>query len=270
MQVRVQTEPAERITADWLVIGAFQNGDGPLPPGTLGQSLAPRLAALREQDDFEGKPNELLTLYGIEGFAASRVLLVGLGKTAELNRRRLVQAASTAARAIAKKQREQVVFSLLGHGVEGISPACSAADVVTGALLGATGQDLYRDEKVRLPFQELVVACVPEDAEEVSAAVARGEIIGQSANLARELVNTPSAEIFPESFCARAQKLADAQDLGIEVLGPERVGSRGDELHPGCWGRLTTHATAAGPALPPGRWRGSQDPGPGRKRNHFR
>ena len=227
MQARVQTEPPERITADWLVVGAFQNEDGPLPGGSLGKALAPVLTQLRAGADFEGKPNELLPIYGIEGIAAARVLFVGLGKVEDFARRRLLQAASTAARAIAKKQRERVVFSLLGDGVEGISTRDRVADIVTGALLGATGQDLYREEKARTPFQELVVACEPDADEIARTALARGEIIGRAVNQAREWVNTPAAEIFPESFCARVQKLADAQDLGIEILGPEELARQG-------------------------------------------
>lgn len=222
MNIELSADAAESIIADWLVVGV-SNGST-LPTGKLGEILGPRIAELRAGKDFEGKANELLALYGVAGIAAKRVLLVGLGKPDKCSRMTISRAASAAARFISGKERDTVVFAELGKECNGLTTATRLAALVSGAMLGATGQDLYRSkDKARKPIATIRVAC---DAAEITAgneAVAVGKVLGECTNLARELVNQPPAVIYPESFCAKAQAALSGLPVEFEALGPDKL-----------------------------------------------
>jgi len=55
--------------------------------------------------------------------------------------------------------------------------------------------------------------------------VSRGEILGQSVNLTREMVNRPPHEIYPESFAERARQVAEETGLECDVLDQRRLES---------------------------------------------
>jgi leucyl aminopeptidase len=95
---------------------------------------------------------------------------------------------------------------------------------VCGSIIGCVGQDLYRAKKNRFPFGEIVWGGVD------SAAVKRGDVLGEAVNLTRRLVNEPPSEIYPESFASQAASVAEACGMAIEVwdqarLEAERCGS---------------------------------------------
>ena len=229
MRIRVRTEPMERVRADWIVSGAFEDSVAATPPGPLGEWLAEHLPKLRAEGDFEGKANELLPIVaGVKGVEAQRLLLVGLGKSNECSEMTLSRAASTALRRIGAKPRSLVVFDLFGLGAPELSGAACACALTTGALIGSVGPDLYRTEKKRHPIDELQLCCAPSVESAIDAAVKRGTVLGEAVNLARELVNRAPETISPQAFCEHAALLAgDSNDLEIEVLGPDELAAQG-------------------------------------------
>jgi leucyl aminopeptidase len=88
---------------------------------------------------------------------------------------------------------------------------------VAGAVIGCEGQDLYRTEKKRHSFKELLFGTSDQQT------IERGRILGESVNLARRLVNEPAQDIYPESFAARAREVAQASGLEIEIWDERRL-----------------------------------------------
>ncbi len=88
---------------------------------------------------------------------------------------------------------------------------------MAGAIVGCQGQDLYRAEKQRYPFEAVVWRGAQEPA------IAAGRILGESVNFSRRLVNEPPQEIYPESFCSRAGELAVECGLEIEAWDEDRL-----------------------------------------------
>ncbi len=92
------------------------------------------------------------------------------------------------------------------------------------ALVGCQGQDLYRAEKKRYPFARLLWSG------RHAGALKTGQIIGESINLTRGLVNSPADVIYPETFAERAIEVAGSCGLEIDVwdekkLAAERCGA---------------------------------------------
>ncbi len=146
-------------------------------------------------------------------------MLVGLGERGKFDAGMAFRAAAAAARQLAGKRRAKVAF-YLGEKW----PAEWVESGVAGALVGCQGQDLYRAEKNRHPFDTLLWAGGDH------AQLAHGQILGESVNLTRRLVNEPPEDMYPESFAAAAGRVADECGLAIEVwdekrLAAERCGS---------------------------------------------
>src|SRR3990172_8247083 len=104
MQVEISTQAWKDIDADWLVVGVCEPPDLTGPLAELDAALSGRIARLRELEDLSGKHAETRELRGVEGLAAKRVLLVGLGKSKDLNLPRIEKALLTAARKISDKK----------------------------------------------------------------------------------------------------------------------------------------------------------------------
>jgi leucyl aminopeptidase len=209
-----------QIDAYALVLGIY--GDEPLsaPAKAVDAATGGLIGKVQAQKEFAGKPHELLTLVAPAGLKARLLLLVGLGEASKIDAGRAYRAASAAAMALASKERKTVAFAL--------DPAWSAElveNAVAGAIAGSQGQDLYRKEKKRYPFESILWA-----GDAAPAVLARGQILGDSINLTRRLVNEPAQEMYPESFADRAAEVAKQCGLKIEIwdqarLEAERCGS---------------------------------------------
>lgn len=227
MNLHVYSNPMESQQADWLVVGLFEERDAPLPGGQLGMLLSDVVGRLRAGEDFEGKSGELLPIFGVDGVAAERILLVGLGKQSQLTRQNIVNAASAAVRRIARKQRSRILFQLLGEGSGGFSDEERASLTACGAVVGAVGCDLYRNEPSLRPVGELAFCTTADRSTAIGKAVAEGRILGQCINLAREWINRSPSEMGPEEFCRAAADLAASDDLEIEILDQEKLAELG-------------------------------------------
>src|SRR5262249_47659808 len=129
------------------------------------------------------------------------------------------RAAASAARALSGKPRATVAY-FLDDGQD----AARTEAAVTGAIVGCQGQDLFRTEKNRHPFTRLLWSNGDRQA------IERGQILGDSVNLTRRLVNAPADEVYPETFAQRAAEVAKQRGLECEIwdesrLAEERCGS---------------------------------------------
>ena len=150
---------------------------------------------------------------------ATALLVVGLGKEADVDLTVLRKAAGTAARNAAKEADLAVVVpgDLLTDGVDASSRARAVAE---GAGLGAYAFSAYRSKTNDQPSLERIGVVAGEglDAGAVADGVRAGEVLVRGASLARDLVNTPPGDKRPPALASRVAEIAQAAGLGIEVL----------------------------------------------------
>lgn len=219
--------------ADWLVVGVPEgvNLEGRL--GELNRALGGTLTTLIEQKDVTGKLAELVSVHAPVGVSATRLLLVGLGKLAELDRARFEKAMMSAVRSVSSKKDVKPVFALpdgLGSEAPNLSVAAAADIVVASALVGSVGQDLLKAEPGHFALPQVGVLVAAGQEAEARGGLERGQILGESLNLTRELINLPPQQIYPESFADRAHAVAAELGLKCDVLDrdqlvAERMGS---------------------------------------------
>ena len=223
MNVTLTRDAVQSIEAEWLVVGVYEGEEGLSSPArALDEASNGLLSRLRVAGDFSGKADELTALVGVSGPVPERVLLVGLGKREELDAGRISQAARTAAKYIAEKKRSRVAFALLED--ESTDGRRRVAAAVEGAIVGSHGPDLYKAERKRHAFEELLI--VPGaglDDADLQGGIHRGQVLGEAVNLARDLVNQPPQVINPTTFAERAATIAQEREIHCTIFDEEQI-----------------------------------------------
>ncbi len=224
MPIEISNIPWNEVEADWLIVGLSESGELQGSLGALDEALGGQLTRLREAGDLTGKSAETLAIHDARGIQTQRLLVVGLGKPDELNLARFDTAIMTAVRQVSDKKAMSIALAVPEIGSGPLSTERSAQAIATAATVGSVGQDLYRAKPGHFPFENVAILIGPgDDKATVQHAVQRGTILGEAINLTRELVNRPAQEIFPESFAARAEQLANDYGLSCDILDEDRL-----------------------------------------------
>jgi len=172
---------------------------------------------------FTGKKGQLLDLVAPAGLAAERVLLVGLGRPADLQDVDLENLGGAVVGRLATTGVKEA--AIMVDVIEGFAakPAQRAARYGFGALLAAYRFDKYRtkekpDNKPSLAKVNVLLRG-PAAAQK---AFAQMEKVAEGVFLTRNLVSEPANIIFPKSLAAEARKLSTL-GVKLQVLGEKEM-----------------------------------------------
>ncbi len=224
MNVSICKSPLDQTAADAIVVGLFVDEKLAGAAADADRATDGLLTKLIEREEITGNKFELTTLLAPPGIAAEQLLVLGLGERKKFNAGVAYRTSAAAAKHLAGKARAKVAYFL------GDISAEQTQSAIAGALVGCQGQDIYRAKKKQHPFGELLWATSDGLAGRDEATIGRGQILGESMNLTRRLVNEPPQEIYPETFAARADEVAKQCGLECEIwdqgrLEKERCGS---------------------------------------------
>ncbi|MCO5129113.1 MAG: leucyl aminopeptidase [Xanthobacteraceae bacterium] len=162
---------------------------------------------------FKGKLGAALDILAPEGLRADRLIVIGVGKAADLAERDLLKLGGVAAGKIGKGNRAATVVAELPAAA--MTPA-EAASLALGMQLRAYRFDRYKtkkkDDDDGATRTEIAVA-VKDTAAARKAFAPQGHV-GDGVLLARELVNEPPNVLSPVEFARRASLL---RKLGVKV-----------------------------------------------------
>jgi leucyl aminopeptidase len=206
---RIDT-PLATTAADAVVFGLFSDVKLSGSAADADRATGGLLAKLIERKEITGKRFELTTLLAPPGIAAGQLLVVGLGDRSAYDAGTAYRAAAAASRQLVGKPRDRIAF-FFSDG-----PVATNEAAVAGAIVGSEGQDLYKAEKKRTPPTNLLWAGE-------AATIRQGQILGESVNLARRLVNEPPHDMYPESFAERAQEVARECGIQIDIWDEPRL-----------------------------------------------
>ena len=224
MDIQLTAQPLSQVEADWLIVGIPASETDSAALQTLDEAMAGRLARLRESGDVAGKHSEIIELRDPDGIAAARLLLVGLGKGDSQSVASTEKALMTAVRRVSTRAHNHVAVAAPEFASPAVSDEQAAELSATALQVGCVGQGLYLSEPDRFEFARASVV-VPADRDDpgLVAAVERGAILGESVNLAKELVNRHAGELYPETFARRAEQIAGEFGLKFDVLDESRL-----------------------------------------------
>jgi leucyl aminopeptidase len=146
---------------------------------------------------------------------ATRILIVGAGDKADYKVPSVADASGTATRVLRKSNVKTFAFlpRCKGDNVE------IAQSAVQGAVTSQFELDKYKTKDKNEKSVKKIVVCV-EGAKpaDLRSGIARGRIIGDSMNFARDLANEPPNVLHPTEMAKRAQAMAKDAGLKCEVL----------------------------------------------------
>ena len=195
---------------DALLVPLLCGEDGPeLPTSALLDDAASRqVLAHLTAVGAKGKANEITRV----PFEEISVIAVGLGDPEELDDETVRRAAGCAARSL--KGLGTVATSL---GVFGLAPA------VEGLILGAYHYRGIRSEEEKDNGDVEKLVFVAGEKKEFETAVTTAEAVA----FARDLVNTPSSHLYPESYAAVLSDAAREAGVKVEVLDEQDLEKQG-------------------------------------------
>lgn len=215
------------IAADVVVIGVSEGAstkEGIL--AELEKSLGTVVARAVKREDFTGKKDQTLDLSTNDALPVGRVLLVGLGKTSPVSDIDVRLLAAKGARFALGTKAESVAIVV----PEGVTNGVRAA--AEGAVLGSYRFTIFqtgeRLPKVNLAEISLVTGAAVTKTDR--AAMAVGEKVGHAISIARDLVNTPPNELYPELLAQAAVEVAAACDLQVSVYDQDALTRAGMNL----------------------------------------
>jgi leucyl aminopeptidase len=198
------------VDADLLAVGLCE-----------GEELPAELASAPGAADAKGDFKKLTMLHPE---SPARVLVVGLGKRAELDAERVRVAAALAAKEAGKLSATSIAWAL----PESDDDAALAEGLVTGTILGTYRFDRFKSvdpDDPKPPTLESLTLLSPES---VAATVDAARICAEAQNRARDLQSLPSNVATPSFLADRATEIAAAHDsLSVEVLGREEIAAKG-------------------------------------------
>jgi leucyl aminopeptidase len=172
--------------------------------------------------EFKGGANETLLLHAPAGLAAKRLLIVGVGKIAKASAHSVRSAAGTAIRFVKPRGVRKVALALPEGG--NLVAGAVARAAVEGAVLADYDPDTYRSDRKDLSVYDFTLVGVSGgDAAAIELGFAEGNIIAESQNFARELVNEPGNKLTPTMLGQRAKAMGESFGLKAEVYSTEKL-----------------------------------------------
>jgi leucyl aminopeptidase len=158
-------------------------------------------------------------LYGVTTHHGDpRVVVVGMGKAAELDTERARNVAAAGIKSLWRSNAKKVAV-VLPTGALAEDRAVQAA--VEGVVYAMWRPEMHRtrEEERRLPPLESVLLVTERPA---TKAIARGQAVGDAVNLQRRLANEPANRMTPAILADEARAVAKENGLQIEVLDADR------------------------------------------------
>ena len=218
-----------QVEADLACVPVFQGDDSLEDVVDLDEASGGEVARARARGEFRGKFGTTFMTQAASGiWRARRVVLVGAGRREHYDAERQRHVAAVCGYQARRTCAASVAF-VLRAGRDQVRAAQMAADGLSAAEFLTSSFKHNDDPPGPFPTRVTVVA-TGADERALSDAVARGRVIGQSANVARALANEPPNVLTPREFAARASNEGGRAGLVVEVLDEYRIKELGMRL----------------------------------------
>jgi leucyl aminopeptidase len=185
---------------------------GPATRKALGSAVA-LIRRAAETNEFKGKNGAILDIPVPEGLKARRLIVMGLGKLADLKDNDFLKLGGTVA---GKLRAGPDTVTIFAESPKGTMTADQAAAIASGIRLRAYKFDRYKTKKKDGEESALraAISIAVADVAAARKAFAPSAHIVDGVITARDLVNEPPNVLFPVEFARRASQL---RKLGVAV-----------------------------------------------------
>ncbi|MDP1996497.1 MAG: M17 family peptidase N-terminal domain-containing protein, partial [Gallionella sp.] len=231
MEFSIKQGSPEKLKGDCVVVGVFEGGKLSAAAQVIDKVTKHALSDLITRGDMSGKSSSTLLLHKLPGVAAERVLLVGLGKASELNRKTSVEILRATFVALNATATKDAVLYIVDEGIgndaaastprqdrdsgQAASTSSGQAWAIKQAVFAAAEQAFRADGLKSKPSKVPVLKHVTFATREKPAAALRSALDQAAATargmeLAKTLGNLPGNVCTPTYLAAKARALGKA------------------------------------------------------------
>ncbi len=210
MQYSIKTASPETIKTDVLVVSIFEGGILSESATAIDQATHNKLSALIKSGDINTKLGHCRVLFDIAGLKAPRLVVLGLGKAADLSINTFKQALHGVAHCLLDIGAHNATLSLLDVSVTPLSLTDK-----TRTAVEALGSAFYQFNEfkstpstARQLTELFFLAANPSDVAAMEKGLKIGQALVSGMNCARDLGNRPGNVLVPATLAEEAKKLA--------------------------------------------------------------
>ncbi|TET67064.1 MAG: leucyl aminopeptidase [Dehalococcoidia bacterium] len=226
MEIKIIIGDITKIKADAIMVNFFE-GIASLSSdiAAVDKALGGAIAQLIKQGEIKGKLNEITLVHSLGKLPTARVVVVGLGKQAELSTNKIRGAVAETCRWLRQKSVATIATTAQGAGIKGISFEDAAQAVAEGALLGLYSfrKHITREEDKLGEIKQFLIIGSDEAKPHLEEGSDKGRVLAEATNLARDMVNEPANHMTPSHMAKIAMKLAKSYGLEVSVLEREQL-----------------------------------------------
>ncbi|HVY29912.1 MAG TPA: leucyl aminopeptidase [Polyangiaceae bacterium] len=213
--------------ADALIVGVFANqvADSDALLG-LEDALGGGLLSHLKASEFEGKLEQQIDVPTFGRVKSRRLLVVGLGPKAEVDAGRVRSVLAGAVRTALSSSTKTIALVLP-------EPLPALRVVGEAAVLGAYRFSRYftGERKPKAELSKISVVVSGKVTSEQKKQLDLGVAVGQAICIARDAVNEPPNELYPETLAHVAQRIAKENGFKVKVLDKKGILAAGMHLH---------------------------------------
>ncbi len=205
-----------------IVVGVYENKK--LSPSAQALDSKGAISAAVKSGDISGKAGTTLLMRKIDGIAAERVLLVGLGKD-QASGKDFNTAIQAVARVLSSLGATEAIVALPLDDVKDRDTAWALRSAVLAIRENAYRFDTLKSKKEPAPSGVKKFAFVVPTADAAAArnTIAQSVALAHGIELTKDLGNLPGNFCTPTYLANAAKKLAKDYKLGVEVLDRKQL-----------------------------------------------
>ncbi|MDP2323365.1 MAG: leucyl aminopeptidase [Gammaproteobacteria bacterium] len=226
MQFQVKTGAVSQQRTACAIVPIYSGGELTATARSLDAASGGLISRAVKNRDIKGEPGDLLLLTNTGDLPCQRILLVGLGEKAKLDRRTWRKAARSALSNVARSKYTEAVLHLTSESV-GDADAYRRARLAVETWLEVsyrfTSMKSKPDDKSPV-LKTLGLASNGRDQRSTRRGISHGQAVGRAVALTKDLGNLPPNVCTPSYLVERARGIAkQGKKLTLTSLTPAAI-----------------------------------------------
>lgn len=229
LKITVSAAKPLELSVDVVAIGVPEGARRKGPLKDLLAAVGPSASKAMKRAEFTGKQGQLCEIPTAGKVKALSVYLVGLGDVDKLTYASVRRLAAKAARSASASHRTSLGFAASGLVAD------EERAIAEGVTLGAYRFDRYKtgDNKPKFQLEKVTILTDQKVNSELRADAELGQRLAEAVTIARDLINMPPNDLYPEALAEFCKSLAkEHKDAGLSctVLTHKQIKDKGMNL----------------------------------------
>jgi leucyl aminopeptidase len=228
MDIKILNKSILDFDGDLIIVNLFEGVK--IPGGATGavdRAIKGAISGLIEKGEIKGKLGETTVFHTLGRIKPAKVMVVGLGKSDAFGMEEIRKASGAAAAAARRSRARKVATIAHGAGIGSMDPAIASQAAAEGTLLALYEFTQYRKSDSSGIGEFYVLEMDPKKLNSIRKGAAKGAILAQSQNIARDFTNEPANSLTPVKLGDRVRKIISelglTKELKVTVYGKNDI-----------------------------------------------